>query len=76
MAVNIRKELFIANFMHKFTFIGGYFMHNFKITCDNGAVTVIRAGKRETAIMLFCKAEGCSEEWFFKHCTVRKMREV
>ena len=51
-------------------------MHNFKITCDNGTTTIIRAHKRETAIMLFCKAEGCSVEWFLKHCTVIKMREV
>ena len=51
-------------------------MYNFRITCDNGAVCTIRARNRETAIMLYCKAEGCSTEWFLKHCTVRKMREV
>lgn len=62
--------------MHKFTFIGGYFMHNFRITCDNGAVSIIRARCRGTAMMLFCKAEGCSVEWFSKHCVIRKMREV
>lgn len=51
-------------------------MYNFKIKCDNGTISIIRAQKRETAIMLFCKAEGCSVEWFCKHCTIRKMREV
>lgn len=51
-------------------------MYNFKITCDNGAICTIRARKRETAIMLFCKAEGCSVEWCLKHCTIRKMKEV
>jgi hypothetical protein len=51
-------------------------MHNFKITCDNGTITIISAKKRETAIMLFCKAEGCSIEWFCEHCTIRKMMEV
>ena len=51
-------------------------MHNFKITCDNGSTTVIRAVKRETAIMLFCKMEGCSSEWFLEHCTIKQMREV
>ena len=51
-------------------------MHNFRITCDNGAVNFVRARKRETAMMLFCTAEGCSEEWFCKHCTMIKMKEV
>jgi hypothetical protein len=51
-------------------------MHNFKITCDNGSITIIRARNRETAIMLFCKAEGCSTEWFFDHCNIIKLREV
>lgn len=51
-------------------------MYNFKIQCDNGTTTIIRARNSETAMMLFCKAEGCSTEWFSKHCTVRKMREV
>lgn len=51
-------------------------MYNFRITCDNGAICIIRARKRETAIILYCKAEGCTEEWFFRHCTVRKMKEV
>ena len=51
-------------------------MHNFKFTCDNGNITIIRANKRETAIMLFCKAEGCSIEWCLDHCTIRKMKEV
>ena len=51
-------------------------MYNYKITCDNGTISIIRASKKSTAIMLFCKAEGCTEEWFYKHCTARKMREV
>ncbi|MEE0969598.1 MAG: hypothetical protein U0M06_09530 [Clostridia bacterium] len=51
-------------------------MYNFKITCDKCAPCIIRARCRETAIMLFCKAEGCSTEWFLEHCTIRKMREV
>lgn len=51
-------------------------MHNFKITCDNGAITIIRARNRETAIMLFCKAEGCSTEWFCEHCKIVKRSEV
>jgi hypothetical protein len=51
-------------------------MHNFKITCDNGSITIISANKRETAIMLFCKAEGCSIEWFCEHCKITKRREV
>ena len=76
LEVSIRKELSIANFMHKFTFIGGYFMHNFKITCDNGAITIIRARNRETAMMLYCKAEGCSTEWFCEHCKIIKRSEV
>ena len=50
-------------------------MHNFKFTY-NGTTTIIRANKRETAIMLFCKAEGCSIGWCLDHCTIRKMREV
>ena len=51
-------------------------MYNFKITCDNGSISIIRAQKRQTAIMLYCKAEGCSVEWFCKHCKIRKMRVV
>lgn len=51
-------------------------MHNFKITCDNGTITIISAKKRETAIMLYCKAEGCSMDWFCKHCTIIKKSEV
>ena len=51
-------------------------MYNFKIKCDNGTTTIIRAKKRETAIMLYCKAEGCSIEWFCEHCNIRKMKEV
>ena len=50
-------------------------MHNFKITY-NGISTIIRARRRETAIMLFCKAEGCSVEWCLEHCTIKKMSEV
>ena len=51
-------------------------MFNFRITCDNGAICTIRAKCKKTAIMLFCKAEGCSEEWYYKHCTTKKMKEV
>ena len=51
-------------------------MYNFRIICDNGAKCTIRARSKGTAMMLFCKAEGCSVEWFSKHCTIRKMREV
>ena len=51
-------------------------MHNFRITCDNGAVSIVRARCRGTAMMPFCKAEGCSVEWFSKHCVMRKVREV
>lgn len=66
VAITLRKKLSI----------GGYFMHNFKITCDNGAITIIRARNRETAVMLFCKAEGCSTEWFCEHCKIIKRSEV
>jgi hypothetical protein len=45
-------------------------MSDYKITCDNGSITIIRANKRSTAIKLFCKAEGCSEFWFCAHCRV------
>jgi hypothetical protein len=51
-------------------------MHNFKITCDNGTITIIRARSKWTAAMLYCKAEGCSTDWFGKHCKIRKMSEV
>lgn len=51
-------------------------MYNFRITCDNGTKCIIRASKRSTAIMLYCKAEGCSEEWYYKHCTTKKLKEV
>lgn len=51
-------------------------MYNFKIKCDNGTTTIIRARRRETAILLYCKAEGCSTEWFLEHCNIRKMSEV
>jgi hypothetical protein len=48
-------------------------MYNFKIVCDNGNITVIRARTRSTAIKMYCTAEGCSEDWFCKHCVVRKI---
>ena len=51
-------------------------MHDFRVTCDNGAVCIIRATTSETAMMLFCKGEGCSTEWFYKHCTIVKLSEV
>ncbi len=51
-------------------------MYNFLITCDNGSKCIIRAKHRKTAIMLFCKAEGCSEEWFHHHGKTKKMSEV
>lgn len=49
-------------------------MYNFKITCDNGTINIIRATNRTTAIRLFCEAEGCSIDWVAKHCTVRKVK--
>ena len=51
-------------------------MNNYKITCDNGAVCIIRASSKQTAKMLFCKAEGCTEKWFKDHCTIRKVKEI
>ena len=48
-------------------------MFYFRITCDNGTITIVRANKRSTAIKLFCEAEGCSLEWVEKHCVVRKV---
>jgi hypothetical protein len=48
-------------------------MFNFKIVCDKGYTTVIRAMTRSTAVRMFCLAEGCSEEWFCEHCKVRKV---
>ena len=51
-------------------------MFNFCISCDNGTTCIIRAQNKKTAVMLFCKAEGCSEEWYYKYCTTKKMKEV
>ena len=48
-------------------------MHNFKIVCDNGNITVISARTRSRAIELFLEAEGCSAEWFSKHCKCKKI---
>ena len=48
-------------------------MFDFKFTCDNGAICIVRANKRSTAIKLFCEAEGCSIEWVANHCIVRKV---
>jgi hypothetical protein len=48
-------------------------MYNFKITCDNGNVTLLCARTRSTAIKMYLEANGCSEEWFFEHCKVRKI---
>lgn len=48
-------------------------MFDYKITCDNGTITVVRAKNRSTAIKLFCEAEGCQMEWVEKHCVVRKV---
>jgi hypothetical protein len=48
-------------------------MYEFKITCDNGTITVVWAKNRSTAIKLFCDAEGYSLEWVEKYCVVRKV---
>ena len=48
-------------------------MFDYRITCDNGAICVIRSKNRGTAIKLFCEAEGCSAEWFISHCTCKKI---
>ena len=48
-------------------------MFDFKFTCDNGAVSFIRASKRSVAIALFCEAEGYSLDWVEKHCRVCKV---
>jgi hypothetical protein len=48
-------------------------MYEFKITCDNGTITIVRAKNRSTAIKLFCDAEGYSLEWVEKYCVVRKV---
>lgn len=49
-------------------------MVNFKITCDNGNVTVIRARTFRSAVDMFIEAEGCSVEWFCEHCKVRQIQ--
>ena len=51
-------------------------MYNFKIQCDNGTTTIISARRMDTAMMLFCKAEGCSIEWFYEHCKTIIRSEV
>lgn len=48
-------------------------MQDFKITCDNGNITVVSARQRSTAIELYIQSEGCSVEWFCKHCRVKKI---
>lgn len=48
-------------------------MFDYKFTCDNGAICIVRANKRSTAIRFFCEGEGCSLEWVEKHCIVRKV---
>lgn len=48
-------------------------MFNFKITCDKGYSTLIRARTRNTAVKMYCLAEGCSEEWFWAHFKIRKI---
>lgn len=50
-------------------------MFNFKITCDNGSVTVIGARSRYTAIKLYMQSEGCTREWFCNHCKCTKIKE-
>lgn len=50
-------------------------MNNYKITCDNGAVSIYRAKDTESAIKLFCEAEGCSVWWFLEHCTIELKEE-
>ena len=45
-------------------------MIDYKIVCDNGTVTIIRANKRSTAIKLYCESEGCDKAWVKKHCRV------
>lgn len=50
-------------------------MFDFRITCDNGVVSFVRANDRKMAIKLFCESEGCLKEYVEKHCKVRKMRE-
>lgn len=54
----------------------GVGMYNFKITCDNGNISIVRAKNRSTAIKLYIQAESCSMEWFCRHCVVRKTKEV
>ena len=51
-------------------------MFNFKIKCDKGTITIVRARNRYSAIKVYIQAEGCTMEWFPKHCTIRKMKEV
>lgn len=51
-------------------------MFNYKITCDYGAICIIRARSRESAIKMYCNAERCTEEWFHKHCAMRKERVI
>ena len=48
-------------------------MYNFKIICDNGDITVLRASTRSAAIKLYLEAMGCSEAWFEAHCKVKKI---
>ena len=48
-------------------------MFDFRITADNGTITIIRARERATAIKLYCEAEGCQIEYVERHCTVVKV---
>jgi hypothetical protein len=48
-------------------------MFNYKIVCDNGDVTVLRARTGSAAIKMYLEAMGCSETWFREHCKVRKI---
>lgn len=50
-------------------------MFNFRIKCDNGAVSIYRAKDTGSAIKLFCEAEGCSVEWFVAHCKIELREE-
>ena len=48
-------------------------MFNYKITCDKGYSTMLCARTRGTAVRLYCISEGCTEEWFWAHCKIRKI---
>ena len=50
-------------------------MEDFKITCDNGNETIIRARTRSTAIKMYITAEMCSEKWFCEHCKIKQIQK-